>query len=32
NNNTSRKQQMIEQVMIRMNFPADIIEKVTQSI
>lgn len=32
NNNTSRKQQMIDQVMTRMNFPADIIEKVTHSI
>lgn len=32
NNNTSRKQQMVEQVMLKMNFPADIIEKVTLSI
>jgi len=32
NNNTSRKRQMVEQVMVRMNFPADIIEKVTNSI
>lgn len=26
NNNTSRKQQMVEQVMVRMGFPSDIIE------
>lgn len=32
NNNTSRKQQMIEQLMVLMNFPSDIIEKVTHSI
>ncbi|WP_038179881.1 replication initiation negative regulator SeqA [Vibrio rhizosphaerae] len=32
NNNTSRKQQMIEQVMARMNFPSDLIDKVTLSI
>ncbi|MZI92093.1 replication initiation negative regulator SeqA [Vibrio sp. CAIM 722] len=32
NNNTSRKQQMVEQVMVRMNFPADIIEKVSHAI
>lgn len=32
NNNTSRKQQMVEQVMVRMNFPTEIIDKVTQSI
>jgi negative modulator of initiation of replication len=32
NNNTSRKQQMIEQVMEKMNFPAEIISKVTLSI
>ena len=32
NNNTSRKQQMVEQVMSLMNFPADIIEKVTHAI
>lgn len=32
NNNTSRKQQMIEQVMARMHFPIEIIEKVTLSI
>ncbi|WP_443083473.1 hypothetical protein [Vibrio sp. MEBiC08052] len=32
NNNTSRKQQMIEQLMIRMNFPSDLIDKVTLSI
>ncbi|NGZ13339.1 replication initiation negative regulator SeqA [Vibrio aestuarianus] len=32
NNNTSRKQQMIEQLMALMNFPSDIIEKVTNAI
>ncbi|MCW8332748.1 replication initiation negative regulator SeqA [Vibrio sp. SCSIO 43135] len=32
NNNTSRKRQMVEQLMVRMNFPADSIEKVTNSI
>jgi negative modulator of initiation of replication len=32
NNNTIRKQQMIEQVMTRMNFTADIVEKVINSI
>jgi negative modulator of initiation of replication len=32
NNNTSRKQQMIEQVMVRMNFPPELIDKVTLSI
>ncbi len=32
NTNTSRKQQMVEQVMTRMNFPADIIEKVSNAI
>lgn len=32
NNNTSRKRQMIEQLMARMNFPADLIEKVINSI
>ena len=32
NNNTSRKQQMIEQVMQRMNFPLEITEKVVQSL
>ncbi|MEL7291746.1 MAG: replication initiation negative regulator SeqA [Pseudomonadota bacterium] len=32
NNNTSRKRQMVEQLMTRMNFPADLIEKVTHSI
>ncbi len=32
NNNTSRKRQMVEQVMLKMNFPADIIEKITLSI
>lgn len=32
NTNTSRKRQMIDQVMTRMNFPAELIEKVTQSI
>ncbi|MDR9830825.1 replication initiation negative regulator SeqA [Vibrio sp. FNV 38] len=32
NNNTSRKRQMVEQLMVRMSFPADLIEKVTLSI
>ncbi|MCE0494549.1 replication initiation negative regulator SeqA [Vibrio salinus] len=32
NTNTSRKQQMVEQVMTRMNFSADIIEKVSNAI
>ncbi|WP_394247490.1 replication initiation negative regulator SeqA [Vibrio profundi] len=32
NNNTSRKRQMVEQLMSRMNFQADLIEKVTGSI
>ncbi|NVD06076.1 replication initiation negative regulator SeqA [Vibrio sp. JPW-9-11-11] len=32
NNNTSRKRQMVDQLMARMNFPADLIEKVTNSI
>lgn len=32
NTNTSRKQQMVAQVMTRMNFPADIIEKVSNAI
>ncbi|MDN3610722.1 replication initiation negative regulator SeqA [Vibrio ostreicida] len=32
NNNTSRKRQMVDQLMARMNFPADMIEKVTNSI
>ena len=32
NNNTSRKRQMVEQVMTLMNFPSDIIEKVTNAI
>ena len=32
NNNTSRKRQMIEQLMARMNYPADLIDKVTNSI
>ncbi|PMH46846.1 replication initiation regulator SeqA [Vibrio sp. 10N.286.49.B3] len=32
NNNTSRKQQMVEQLMSRMSFPAELIEKVTGSI
>ncbi|MDC0611018.1 replication initiation negative regulator SeqA [Vibrio sp.] len=32
NTNTSRKQQMVEQVMTRMNFPMDIIEKVSNAI
>jgi negative modulator of initiation of replication len=32
NTNTSRKQQMVEQVMVRMSFPMDLIEKVTHAI
>lgn len=32
NNNTSRKRQMVEQLMSRMNFQAELIEKVTGSI
>ncbi|MEF1256154.1 replication initiation negative regulator SeqA [Vibrio sp. M260112] len=32
NNNTSRKRQMVEQLMTRMSFPSDLIEKVTNSI
>ena len=32
NNNTSRKRQMVEQLMVRMNFQAELIEKVTNSI
>lgn len=32
NNNTSRKQQMVQQVMELMSFPADIIEKVVHAI
>ncbi|KGY12421.1 replication initiation regulator SeqA [Vibrio tubiashii] len=32
NNNTSRKRQMVEQLMERMTFPSDLIEKVTNSI
>ncbi|MCL9782581.1 replication initiation negative regulator SeqA [Vibrio sp. S4M6] len=32
NNNTSRKRQMVEQLMVRMNFSSDLIEKVTNSI
>ncbi|MBW3694451.1 replication initiation negative regulator SeqA [Vibrio sp. T187] len=32
NNNTSRKRQMVEQLMSRMSFQADLIEKVTGSI
>ncbi|WP_299687162.1 replication initiation negative regulator SeqA [uncultured Vibrio sp.] len=32
NNNTSRKRQMVEQLMSRMSFPAELIEKVTGSI
>ncbi|CAM3751814.1 Negative modulator of initiation of replication [Vibrio aerogenes CECT 7868] len=32
NNNTSRKQQMVEQVMSRMNFPAEITEKVINAL
>lgn len=32
NNNTSRKRQMVEQLMSRMNFQADLIEKVVSAI
>ena len=32
NNNTSRKRQMVDQLMSRMSFSADLIEKVTLSI
>ncbi|WP_428772061.1 replication initiation negative regulator SeqA [Vibrio sp.] len=32
NNNTSRKRQMVDQLMARMSFPADLIEKVANSI
>ncbi|MEZ8283511.1 replication initiation regulator SeqA [Vibrio splendidus] len=32
NNNTSRKRQMVEQLMSRMSFQAELIEKVTGSI
>ena len=32
NNNTSRKRQMVDQLMARMNYPSEIIEKVTNSI
>ncbi|MDN3613510.1 replication initiation negative regulator SeqA [Vibrio gallaecicus] len=32
NNNTSRKRQMVDQLMSRMNFQAELIEKVTGSI
>ncbi|UUM29909.1 replication initiation negative regulator SeqA [Vibrio japonicus] len=32
NNNTSRKRQMVDQLMIRMSFPADLTEKVANSI
>ncbi len=32
NNNTSRKRQMVDQLMARMNFPLDLIEKVTNAI
>ncbi|CAH0539114.1 replication initiation negative regulator SeqA [Vibrio marisflavi] len=32
NNNTSRKRQMVEQLMVRMNFSTELIEKVTNSI
>ena len=32
NTNTSRKQQMVEQVMVRMNFPLELIEKVKNAI
>ncbi|EGA69323.1 replication initiation regulator SeqA [Vibrio sinaloensis DSM 21326] len=32
NTNTSRKRQMVDQLMARMNFPADLTEKVANSI
>lgn len=32
NNNTSRKRQMVEQLMVRMSFPSELIERVTRSI
>ncbi|MHA2937766.1 replication initiation negative regulator SeqA [Vibrio sp. RC27] len=32
NTNTSRKQQMVEQVMVRMEFPAELVEKVKNAI
>ncbi|WP_261833708.1 replication initiation negative regulator SeqA [Vibrio ishigakensis] len=32
NNNTDRKRQMVEQLMVRMSFPTDLIERVTRSI
>ncbi|MEZ8988771.1 replication initiation regulator SeqA [Vibrio breoganii] len=32
NNNTSRKRQMVEQLMVRMSFPAELIERVARSI
>ncbi|MDA0149270.1 replication initiation negative regulator SeqA [Vibrio sp. LaRot3] len=32
NNNTSRKRQMVDQLMERMSFPSDLIEKVINSI
>ena len=32
NNNTSRKRQMVDQLMTRMSFPADLTEKVANSI
>ncbi|WP_390904866.1 replication initiation regulator SeqA [Vibrio rarus] len=32
NNNTSRKRQMVEQLMGRMSFPVELIERVTRSI
>ncbi|MFY2507956.1 replication initiation negative regulator SeqA [Vibrio pectenicida] len=32
NSNTSRKRQMVDQLMARMQFPTDLIEKVTNSI
>tara|TARA_Y100001956_G_scaffold57890_1_gene57095 strand:- start:5219 stop:5758 length:540 start_codon:yes stop_codon:yes gene_type:complete len=32
NTNTSRKRQMVDQLMVRMNFPADLTEKVANSI
>ncbi|WP_261815692.1 replication initiation negative regulator SeqA [Vibrio gallicus] len=32
NNNTERKRQMVEQLMVRMSFPVELIERVTRSI
>ncbi len=32
NNNTNRKRQMVDQLMTRMNFQSDLIEKVCSSI